>query len=303
MIDLTRIETLRQLARRRSFSAAAEALAYTQSAVSQQISALERELGVTLVERGVRPVRLTDAGATLIELAEPVFESLASLDAGLEAFRTLARGRLRLASFPSACPTLAGPALAAFERDHPGVELALRVAEPREAARMLRAGDADVAILFDEAEAPLPAHGLERTRLLDDPAVLALPSTHPLAQRRAVNLSELANERWISPAPTGPSAGYHTMFKRACAAAGFEPQVAHETEDTLIAQALVVAGLGLALLPRLTLSVTHPDITLRKLRNAPLRRVWAARVKGRRVPAADAMLKALHDASRGSETP
>jgi DNA-binding transcriptional LysR family regulator len=302
MIDIRRIETLVQLGRRRSFAAAADALGYTQSAVSQQISALEREVGVTLVERGVRPIRLTDAGDTLIELAEPVFEGLASLDAGLEAFRTLSRGRLRLASFPSACLPLAGPALAAFHRDHPGVELTLSVAEPREATRLVRTGEADVAILFDESEPPTPAPGLERTRLLDDPVVLVLPSTGRLARRRAVDLSDLAEERWTSPARDGPGAGYRRMFERACAAAGFEPQVAHETEDVLIAQSFVAAGLGLALMPRLALSVTHPSIALRELRDAPRRQVWAARVKNRRVPAAGAMLAALRHAANGRRT-
>jgi DNA-binding transcriptional LysR family regulator len=302
MLDVRRIETLRHLGRRRSFAAAADALGYTQSAVSQQISALEREVGVTLVERGVRPVRLTDAGDTLIELAEPLFESLASVDAGLEAFRTVSRGRLRVASFPSACLPLAGPALAAFHRDHPGVELTLTVAEPREATRLLRAGDADVAILFDEAEVPTPAPGLERTPLLDDPLVLALPSTGRLTRRRPVDLSDLAEERWTSPARDGPGAGYRRMFERACAEAGFEPRVVHETEDVLIAQSLVAAGLGLALLPRLALSVTHPAITLRELRDSPRRRVWAARVKGRRLPAAHAMVSALRQASTGQST-
>jgi DNA-binding transcriptional LysR family regulator len=301
MLDVRRLETLRQLGRRRSFAAAADALGYTQSAISQQISGLEREVGVTLVERGVRPVRLTGAGDTLIELAEPLFESLASLDAGLEAFRTASRGRLRLASFPSACVPLAGPALAAFHRDYPAVDLTLTVAEPREAMRELRAGDADVAILFDEHEAPTPAHGLERTPLLDDPVVLALPSTGRLARRRVVDLSDLAEEGWISPARDGPGAGYRRMFERACADAGFEPRVAHETEDALIAQSLVAAGLGLALLPRLALSVTHPAITLRELGNAPRRRVWAARVKDRQLPAAAAMLAALRNASRERE--
>jgi DNA-binding transcriptional LysR family regulator len=301
MLDVRRIETLRQLGRRRSFAAVADALGYTQSAVSQQIRALEREVGVTLVERGVRPVRLTDAGDTLIELAEPLFESLASLDAGLEAFRTIARGRLRLASFPSACLPLAGPALAAFHRDHPGVELTLTVAEPREASRRLRAGDADVAILFDEADESTPAPGLERTPLLDDPLVLAVPSSKRLARRRAVDLSELAEERWTSPARDGPGAGYRRMFERACAAAGFEPRIAHETEDVLIAQSLVAAGLGLALLPRLALSITHPGVTVRELRDAPRRRVWAARVKDRQLPAAAAMLEALRKVARDLE--
>jgi DNA-binding transcriptional LysR family regulator len=158
-----------------------------------------------------------------------------------------------------------------------------------------------VAILFDEDEAPTPAHGLERTPLLDDPVVLALASTGRLAQRGVVDLSDLAEEAWISPARDGPGAGYRRMFERACAAAGFEPRVAHETEDALIAQSLVAAGLGLALLPSLALSVTHPAITLRELRDAPRRRVWAARVKDRQLPAAAAMLAALRNASRGGE--
>jgi DNA-binding transcriptional LysR family regulator len=126
--------------------------------------------------------------------------------------------------------------------------------------------------------------------LVDDPVVVVLPSTGRLARRRAVDLSDLADERWTSPARDGPGAGYRRMFERAGAEAGFEPRVVHETEGVLIAQSFVAAGLGLALMPRLALSVTHPAITLRELRDAPHRHVWAARVKSRRLPAADAML-------------
>jgi DNA-binding transcriptional LysR family regulator len=131
--------------------------------------------------------------------------------------------------------------------------------------------------------------------------VLAVPSTGRLVRRRVVDLSDLAEEGWISPARDGPGAGYRRMFERACADAGFEPRVAHETEDALIAQSLVAAGLGLGLLPRLALSVTHPAITLRELRGAPRRRVWAAGVKDRHLPAAAAMLAALRNASRQRE--
>lgn len=128
--------------------------------------------------------------------------------------------------------------------------------------------------------------------------MLVLPSANPLPRRRAVDLRDLADERWISPAADGPAAGYRRMFERTCAAAGFEPQVAHETDDVLIAQSLAAAGLGLALMPRLALSITHPALTLHELRGAPHRHVWAARVENRRLPAAAAMLAALRHAGQ-----
>src|SRR5918911_48290 len=144
MLDVRRMRVLREVARRGSFSAAAESLAYTQSAVSQQIAALEREAGTRLVERSARGVRLTDAGRALVEHTDVILARLADAEAELEAIAGLRGGRLRLASFPSAGATIMPEAIARFRERHPGVELTLEPAEPEPSMAKLRAGESDL---------------------------------------------------------------------------------------------------------------------------------------------------------------
>src|SRR6478752_8512662 len=146
MLDVRRMRVLREVAQRGSFSAAADALSYTQSAVSQQIAALEREAGSRLVERSARGVRLTDAGRALVSHADVILARLADAEDELQAIAGLRGGRLRVAAFPSACSTLMPLAVARFRERHPGVELSLHPAEPDDALRLLRAGDCDVAL-------------------------------------------------------------------------------------------------------------------------------------------------------------
>src|ERR671932_1551273 len=140
MLYVRRMRVLREVARRGSFSAAAESLAYTQSAVSQQIAALEREAGTRLVERSARGVRLTDAGRALVEHADAILARLADAEAELEAIAGLRGGRLRLVAFPSAGATIMPEAIERFRARHPAAEVTLAPAEPDEAAQMLRAG-------------------------------------------------------------------------------------------------------------------------------------------------------------------
>src|SRR5215212_3557370 len=144
MLDVRRMRVLREVAQRGSFSAAADALAYTQSAVSQQIAALEREAGTRLVERNARGVRLTDAGHALVQHADAILARLADAEAELEAIAGLRGGRLRLAAFPSACATLMPLAVARFRERHPGVDLSLCPAEPDDGRRLLRGGESDI---------------------------------------------------------------------------------------------------------------------------------------------------------------
>src|SRR5919108_4564114 len=148
MLDVRRMRVLREVARRGSFSAAADALAYTQSAVSQQIAALEREAGTRLVERGARGVRLTDAGRALVEHADGILARLTAAEEELEAIAGLRGGRVRLASFPTAGATLVPLAIAEFSQRHPGVELSLVEAEPEDAIPQLKSGQLDVALTF-----------------------------------------------------------------------------------------------------------------------------------------------------------
>src|SRR4051794_37300908 len=138
MLDVRRLRVLREVAAHGSFSAAADALSYTQSAVSQQIAALEREAGTRLVERSARGVKLTDAGRALVGHADAILARLADAEQELEAISGVRGGRLRLAAFPSACATLMPLAVARFRERHPGVELSLHPADPPDADRLLR---------------------------------------------------------------------------------------------------------------------------------------------------------------------
>jgi DNA-binding transcriptional LysR family regulator len=293
MLDVRRLRVLKEVAARGSFSAAADALAYTQSAVSQQIAALEREAGTRLVERGARGVHLTDAGRTLVEHAEVILARLADAEAELEALAGLRGGRLRLASFPSAAATIAPKAIACFRDRHPAVELALVPAEPEDALAMLRAGEVDVAL---DIRAPFigPRNdGIERTHLLDDPLYVALPVEHPLAGKRTLKLEDLAEEPWIL-ASTG-NCPDSSIFLRACQKAGFEPQIAFNSDDYPAIQGFVAAGVGVSFLPDLALITVRDDVVIRSLGpRPPVRRIFAATLADSyRSPAKQAMLDIL----------
>src|SRR3954454_10584328 len=159
MLDVRRMRVLREVAVRGSFSAAAEALSFTQSAVSQQIAALEREGGTSLVQRNARAVRLTEAGEALVRHAEAILARLGEAEAGLEAIAGLRGGRLRLAAFESACASLMPSAIAEFRAAHPGVELSLAMAEPEESEPRLRSGELDLALGFGSRGRPAGVGG------------------------------------------------------------------------------------------------------------------------------------------------
>jgi DNA-binding transcriptional LysR family regulator len=298
MLDVRRLIVLKEVAERGSFSAAADALSYTQSAISQQIAALERETGTTLVERGARGVRLTESGRALVAHSEAIFERLSAAEAELEAIAGLRGGRLRLASFPTAGATLVPLAIAAFSRAHPAVELSLIEAEPEDALPRLKTGELDIALSFDYGITPgvafgVALDGLETTLLLDDPMSVALPLEHPLAGRARVRLADLAAERWIQCDPNGHCGAVQVA---ACEQSGFRPHVTFQTNDYNVAQGLVAAGVAISLVPELALSNVREDIVIRPLagRDMPVRRVVAAtRAGGFRSPATAAMLAIL----------
>src|SRR3954464_3566559 len=168
MLDVRRLRVLKEVAAKGSFSAAAESLAYTQSAVSQQIAALEREAGSRLVERSARGVKLTDAGRALLVHTDVILARLADAEEELQAIAGLRGGRLRVAAFPSACATLMPLAVRRFRELHPGVDLSLLPAEPDGGRRRVRRGEADVPLSIEPVFAPAPADGVERVELLDD---------------------------------------------------------------------------------------------------------------------------------------
>jgi DNA-binding transcriptional LysR family regulator len=297
MLNVTRLKILKEVAYRGSFSAAAEALSYTQSAVSQQIAALEAETGMALLERHPRGVTLTAAGQTLVGHAEGILARLDAAEVSMSAIAGLRGGRLRVASFPTAGATLMPLAIADFSASYPAVELTLVEGEPEAIVPRLRAGELDLALLFEFDGEPLAEEQMTRTELLEDPMYLALPSAHPLAGKDEIRLADLAEEAWVQTSRSSPCARH---VVRSCHAAGFEPRVAFESDDYQTVQGLVAAGVGVALIPELALSVVREQIVVRALSGGGLdRRVLAAVPAGARlVPAAPAMLGVLEATAR-----
>jgi DNA-binding transcriptional LysR family regulator len=301
MLSPSRLRVLREVAHRGSFSAAAQALSYTQSAVSQQIAALEAQTDMKLLERHPRGVSLTAAGQTLVRHAEGILASLDAAEAALSALAGLRGGRLRMASFPTAGATLMPLAIATFRAAYPEVELTLAEGEPEEIVPRLRAGELDLALLFDFAGEVSAHDGMTLVQLLEDPMYLALPRSHPLAGKQSLRLQDLGREAWIQTSSSSPCARH---VVRCCHAAGFEPSVTFESDDYQTVQGLVAAGVGVALIPELALSGLREDTVIRALApRPPVRRVIAAVPAGARlVPAAPAMLGALEEAARHYET-
>jgi len=300
MLDVRRMRVLREVAVRGSFSAAAEALSFTQSAVSQQIAALEREAGAVLVERSARGVRLTEAGEAVVRHAEGIMARLAEAEAELEAIAGLRGGRLRMAAFESAGASLMPLAIAEFRARHPAVELSLSLSEPEDCVPQLRSGELDLAIVFESAVHHAD-DGIDRLHLVEDPMYLVLPRDHPLASRRRIRLADLAGEAWIGGQP---DCECNRLMSRACAAAGYEPRIAFETDDYTAMQGFVAAGVGVSLIAELGLTSVRDDVVVRDLgRDTPIRQIFAATLAGGyRSPATQAMLEILRDVSARYES-
>src|SRR3954452_19266131 len=244
MLSLGRLRVFREVAHRGSISAAAGALDYTQSAVSQQIAALEAETGLTLLERHPRGVSLTAAGQTLVSHADGILARLEAAEEALQAIAGLRGGRLRMASFASAGATLMPRAIAEFRAAYPGVELSLAEGEPEAIAPRLRGGELDLALLFEFEGESVLGERTTRVELLEDPMFLALPREHRLAARERLRLQDLQNEAWVQNSQSSNCARH---VVRRCHAAGFEPNVAFESDDYQTVQGLVAAGVGVAL--------------------------------------------------------
>lgn len=297
MLDVRRMRVLREVAAKGSFSAAAESLSYTQSAISQQVAALEREAGTTLVERGARGVRLTDAGRALVDHADVILARLADAEAELDAIAGLRAGRVRLVAFPSAGATIIPPAIARFRAAHPEVELTLRPAEPEDGMAMVRSGEADVALTIEPPEScGISVDGIARTVLLEDPMFVVLPAGHPLARRRRLTLADLANESWIIGSGSGTCPDAQIVLDN-CRGAGFEPHVAFRSDDYPAIQGFVAAGVGVSLIPKLALVTALEDVVVRSLGSrAPSRLIVAATLEaGWASPAREAMLAILRE--------
>jgi DNA-binding transcriptional LysR family regulator len=302
MLDLRRLRLLRELKERGTIAAVADALQFTPSAVSQQLAILEREAGVSLLERAGRGVRLTDPALMLVEHADALLERAALAEADLAAAAGAVTGRARIAGFQSVSLRLALPAMAALTRDAPRLRCELVEAEPEEALPALALGDVDLVLGDEWQHQPwrLPA-GLERHELLRDPVHLVLPARHPAARRHAhaVPLAELADEAWA----TGHSGmAWEEVTQRTCRElGGFEPDIRHRTNDATVSLALVARGLAVTLLPELVLPGRHPGVALRAIAERPIERAIFAvtRAADAARPSTQALLAAIGDAVGG----
>jgi DNA-binding transcriptional LysR family regulator len=303
MLNATRLRIFSEVVAHGSFSAAADALSYSQSAVSQAIATLEGEVGVALIERHRSGVRPTVAGAALAGHANGILARMETAEAEIAAIVAGHGGRLRTASFPTAGATLMPQAIASFRAAHPGVEVTLAEGEPEQIAPRLREGEFDLVLLFElEGVGDRLGSGMKRFELLDDPLQLALPRDHPLAKRKRLGLEDLSGESWVQTSSASPCARH---VVRSCHAAGFEPRVSFESDDYQTVQGLVAAGVGVALIPELALSTVRPDILVRALHpQSPVRKVFVATPRAAAVtPAVATMLDVLRDACRYAVPP
>ena len=297
MLNLARLQVLCAVVNRGSFSAAADALSYTQSAVSQSIARLESETGTALVVRDRRGIRPTAAGETLVSHAETIFAQVEAAEAELDAVVGGRAGKLRVASFPSAGAMLMPLAVARFRQAHPDIALTLAEGEPEDIGPRARAGEFDLALLFEfPGVRERPGAGLRTVTLLEDPMHVALPAEHFLVSKPALALADLRDQNWVQTSASSPCARH---VVRSCLAAGFEPYVAFESDDYDVVQGLVAAGVGVALIPRLALTNVHPGIVVRSLApQSPTRKVTAATLPGAAVaPAAKRMIAVLREVS------
>ena len=303
MLDVRRLRVLHEVARHGSLSAAAVELGYTQPAVSRQIAVLESEVGVKLLRRLPQGVVLTDAGTVLVRHAGQVIASLARAEDELRAQSDLSGGSLRMAVFASAAASFMPLALARFRDRHPGVELAVIVADPEDSLPLLRAGELDLAVCNAADDAleqtrgrPASGAGLpvERLDLFDDPMYVALPADHPLAQTSPLTLAELADESWMLA--TKGSCPDADLFFELCAVEGIEPRVAFQYDDYAALLGFVAAGVGISVLPDMVARASREDVIVR-VPEPPLppRPVSAAVLSGYRAPAVIAMLALLQE--------
>lgn len=299
MLDIRMLNALREIALRGSFAAAAEQLNYSQSAISQQVAQLERQVGTLLIDRRGRGVELTPAGRRLVERTDTILRHLAEAEAELKAITGGQPGAVRVVAFGSAIATWMPSAIIRFRARHPDALVTLTAAESDAALDLIASGQADIAIVNRSTALTLDA-AMVMTDLFDDPMRIALPVGHRLAGAGSVNLAELAEESWL--VATSASCTDWEIFAIACRQAGFEPRIAYRNEDYLTLQGFVAAGIGVALLPGLISSGSvRDDIVVLPLGpEEPVRKVAAATISGiNQAPIVGDMLEELSRSAAG----
>jgi DNA-binding transcriptional LysR family regulator len=281
-----------------SISGAANVLGYTQSAVSQQLAALEREVGTSLVDRSQRPLRATHAGDLLRPRVEGVLAALGGAEATLEDLRAR-MGRLRLAAFTSALSSFVPAAVRDLRRAHTDLVVQVHQLETEEAIARLRGGDADLAVVHYMPGVAVPeTTGLERRPLLVDHLYVLVPAGHPLARREAVSVNDLETEPLVLPRRDTPAGRFRSLVEHLCAQAGFVPRVAYELDDLPAAQAFVAAGIAVVPMHGLTLASVTPGATAVPLAERPAgSRTIEALAPAAHIPVVDDLLDRLTEAA------
>jgi DNA-binding transcriptional LysR family regulator len=291
-MDPRRVLTFRAVAHERSFSAAARSLALTQPAVSQQVAALEKEVGARLLDREPGGLKLTRAGQVLLEHADALADRLALAEHQLAELALQERTRLRIGGFPSALATLVPKAVALMAARGDGVrgssEVLVVEGDTVALAGRVRSGELHLAVGFQDAAQPRREHdGTERRDLAREPFLVALWPGHPLAERETIPLAALADQPWVAPSGEG-------VIARSCAAAGFEMRLVMISRDPLANRALIAQGLAVTLVPRM-LGAEFEGVELRPLEGGgPQRDVYAILpLGGARHPLVEPTLAAL----------
>jgi DNA-binding transcriptional LysR family regulator len=294
MFDLVRLRILATVADQGTLAAAADALHLTPSAVSQQMSKLEREAGCRLIERHGRRARLTEEGALLAKHAQRILGAVAEAESDLDERRGQVLGELAVGAFPTAARGLLPSVLVAVAERYPRLRIRLQETESYEAQSRVARGDLDIVINADWSTVPLPnPDRVTRLEVGTDPADVAVRADHPLAGRDRLSLAELAGERWIS-STLGTIC--HDWLTKTLRNAGHEPNITHQAAEFPTQLALVSANLGIALMPRLAGDSTPTNVRLIPVTPTISRRVFAAhREESARRPSVQAFLDVLHE--------
>ncbi|MQY21781.1 LysR family transcriptional regulator [Nocardia macrotermitis] len=276
MFDVRRLRVLDEVVRCGSLSAAATSLSYTTSAISQQVSALERELGVPLLVRGPMGARPTPAGTELLAHAGAILTAVSAAERAVAAFAPGGSSGVRVASFASAAAMILPRALMRFRTAFPGVPVELITADPDDGVALLGDGKADLALITEvPGERPLYPEVVAMP-VYEDEFYVVLPQRHRFAGAADVPLTALAREQWIISSATGRCPDTR-VFRGACRRAGFVPTVAFRSEDYATVQGMVGAGMGVSLVPSLAVSATREDVAIRRVAGRrPARRIALA---------------------------
>jgi DNA-binding transcriptional LysR family regulator len=304
MLDLRKLRLLRELHARGTVAAVAEALAYTPSAVSQQLAALQAEAGVPLTERIGRRLRLTEAGVRLVEHADALLGRLEEAEADLQSAAGTVGGTLRVASLPTPLISVVPVANATLAVRYPGLRVELTEMEPEDALPALSLGEIDAAIAEEYDFAPRPVRpDLDKEELGGDEVLVAVPRDHPAAERPGpISLRSLAGDPWVN---AHEDTRFAEMVVGACRLAGFEPDIRHRCNDAQIEMALIASGACVGLVPSLARPDRYEGVVTRSVADFDLHRTVYVftRRSGRRRPSLEALTAALREGARDHLTP